>query len=158
MAQAYIGIIVKEKNHTERINRAVWAIHAQKDTRVSAVSRIYKTLPPNDAKHPFFTAAARIETDLSAEALYWGLLEVKKTLGQAPENDDCATALELLTFEGFEGALANGIILPQEKLLNRPDILAALLSIYNDANYRKRFRALDDGSVRVTGDGLYLPL
>lgn len=157
MSQAYIGIIPNNESHTELINRAVWAIHEIKGTRVSAVSRIYRTIPKTEPKQPFYTAAVRVETSLTAKELHDALGNLKMQIFDSSHGDR-EPLLDIISFENFEGELDSGVRLPRENLINRPDILAALLSIYNDSYYRKLFRKLDDGSVRVTGDGLYMPL
>lgn len=157
MAQAYISLLSNFGDRKEYLNRSIWAIHALPQTKVVSVGRVYETELQGEKPKNFYVAAARIETALSPEALLGALHGIEAAMGRNRKGRECVIDLDLLNYENEERN-TNELHLPHKELLNRPHILAALLSIYADKTYKTRLQEIDNGKTRVTGEGLYMPL
>lgn len=157
MAQAYISLMSNFGDRREYLNRAVWAVHALTETSVSAVGRIYEARLKNEKPQEFFVSAIRIETELSPEKLLGALHGIEAAMGRNRKDKACVIDLDLLTYEDIELSRED-ITLPHREMLNRSHILCALLSIGADKTFKDRLRELGEDNVKVTGDGLYMPL
>lgn len=157
MTQAYISLMSNFGDRREYLNRAVWAINSLPCTKVSAVGRIYETELPKEKPKSFFVSAVRIETELSPQMLLGALHGIEAAMGRNRNEKSCVIDLDLLLYGDCETEDGN-LILPHKEILNRPHILSALLSIYADKTYKDRLRELGQDNVKVTGEGLYMPL
>ncbi len=157
MAQAYISLGSNKDNRAENINRAVWAIAAQKEIKVQKVSGIYEaTFHELPEKREAYFAAIRVETSLSPEELLEHLLGVEKSFGKE-RLGETVIDLDLLMFEGEERQAEN-LKLPHPEIKNRPHIICPLLNLYADKELKDILKNLGEDNVKYTGEGLYLPL
>ena len=157
MTQAYISLMSNFGDRREYLNRAVWSINSLPRTKVSAVGRIYEAQLKNKKPKDFFVSAIRIETELSPETLLGALHGIEAAMGRNRIDKSCVIDLDLLLYGDCE-IESEDLNLPHKEMLNRPHILAALLSIYADKTYKDRLRELGQDDVKVTGEGLYMPL
>ena len=157
MAQAYISLMSNFGDRREFLNRAVWAIDSLPQTKISTVGRIYEAELQNQKPKSFYVSAVRVETELSPEMLLGSLHGIEAAMGRNRKEKSCVIDLDLLMFEDYE-TKNKAITLPHSEMLNRPYILAALLSIYADKEYKNRLKDLGEDNVKVTGEGLYMPL
>ena len=157
MTQAYISLMSNFGDRREFLNRAVWAINSLPDTKVSAVGRIYETQLPKEKPKSFFVSVVRVETEMTPEMLLGSLHGIEAAMGRNREEKSCVIDLDLLLYGDCE-IESEEITLPHKEILNRPHILSALLSIYADKTYKDRLRELGQDNVKVTGEGLYMPL
>ena len=153
MAQAYISLMNNFGDRTEFLNRAVWAINSLPDTKVSAVGRIYET----ELEKDFYVSAIRVETELSPPMLLGALHGIEAAMGRKRNGKSCVIDLDLLLYENCETE-SKELTLPHKEMHNRPHILAALLSVHADKEYKNRLKELGEDNVKVTGEGLYMPL
>ena len=157
MAQAYISLMSNFGDRREYLNRAVWAINSLPRTKVTAVGRVYETELQSEKPKSFFVSAIRIETELAPEMLLGSLHGIEAAMGRNRKDKSCVIDLDLLMYDDCE--IHNDCItIPHREILNRPHILSALLSIYADKTYKDRLRELGQEGVKVTGEGLYMPL
>ncbi len=157
MAQAYISLMSNFGDRREYLNRAVWAIHALPDTSVSAVGRIYESGLEKGKSQDFFVSAIRIETQLPPEKLLGALHGIEASMGRNRKEKSCVIDLDLLMYEELE-LDTPALTLPHKEILNRPYILCALLSLGADKKFKDRLKELGEDNVKVTGEGLYMPL
>jgi len=159
LAQAYIGLGSNKGKRSENINRAVWAISAVEGIKVKTVSGIYEAEQHHLGGNTSGSfAAIRVESELSAEMLLDALLEIEAVFGKDKNrNSEKTIDLDLLYFEGVEMDTER-LTLPHKQLLNRPYVICTLLNLYPDSILKKRLRELGEEGIKLTGDGLYLPL
>ncbi len=157
MAQVYLSLMSNFENRGEYLNRALWAVNALPETKVTNVGRVYETAINGEKPENFLTAAVRIETELSPKILLGALHGIEAAMGRNRSNKACVIDLDILMYEDCEIA-DRELTLPHPEIMNRPYILSALLSIYADRAFKDQLREIDDGNTKVTGEGLYMPL
>ncbi len=157
MAQAYVSIMSNFQDRREFLNRGVWAINALPKTKVTAVGRIYEAEIEGEKPKEFYVSAVRIETLLPAPMLLGALHGIEAAMGRNRKDKFCVIDIDLLLYDDIE-IQSKDLTLPHKEMLNRPYILSALLSIYSDKAYKDRLNELGEIGVKVTGEGLYMPL
>lgn len=145
MKQAYLGLCAYNENRTEQLNRAVWAMHAVSGIKVTGVSRIYNV--KENGISAFYCGGARIETSLSPTELFEACKnEIPKGL-----------RLRLLRYEDAEQDDSR-LTLPDPLLETEPCFICVMLNFVADKALKKRLKEIGEETVRVTGEGFYLPL
>lgn len=159
MSQATLSIISNQDNKAEALNRAVWALSAVPNVQVTAVSRVYEAdLNEYKGQEKFLCAAIRIETELSPLSLLYACHGIEASMGRTrAKKQPQAIDIDILEFEGFESNTKE-LTIPHKDLLNRAHILCPLLSLRPDREFKDALVKLGETNVKVTGDGLYLPL
>ncbi len=159
MSQAYLSIISNAENKAEALNRAVWALASVPKTKVQAVSSVYEAdLMEYKGQPVFLCAAIRIETELTPLSLLYACHGIEAAMGrQRAKRQHVAIDIDVLEFEDYT-CNTKELTLPHKEMLNRAYILCPLLSIRPDKALKEALCALQENKVRVTGEGLYLPL
>ena len=141
MSQAVISMRVSDKMFGMLFNRTVWAYNIIKGTKVVLVSRIYKNISTGEC-----SAAARVETKLPLEELQEELDKIRF--------DDAPTPVSvIIQYEGLDSAGETA-----EELLSDPLTLSSLLSLSRIKEYSKRLKELGDDDIKITSEGLYVPI
>lgn len=159
MSQATLSIISNTVNKAEALNRAVWAISAVPNLQVTAVSRVYEAdLKEYKGQETFLCAAIRIETELEPLSLLYACHGIEAAMGRTRvKKQPVAIDIDILEFEDFESSTKE-LTIPHKELLNRAHILCPLLSLRPDREFKDALQKLNNEDVKVTGEGLYLPL
>ena len=160
MAQAILSIISDFGNRAENINRAVWDIESYDNTHVTLVSRIYETNldKPSIESDNLFVAVISVETEFDPYELLEKIKTTEINFGRTTKSDAPQVLdIDILDFEGA-GIDDERLSIPHKLLTSRPYILAAYLNIFSNKEYKDRLRELGEDNIKVTGEGLYLPL
>lgn len=159
MSQATLSIISNWGNKAEALNRAVWALAAVPNIDVTAVSRVYEADLNNYKGQPkFLCAAVRIETELSPLSLLYACHGIEAAMGRLrAKKQPVAIDIDILEFEDFESNTKE-LTIPHKSMLERPYILCPLLSLRPDRALKEALLKLGEKDVKLTGEGLYLPL
>lgn len=159
MSQAILSVISNTENKAEALNRAVWALAAVPKTKVSAVSRVYEAdLKEYKDQPTFLCAAIRIETELSPLSLLYACHGIEAAMGRTrAKRMPIAIDIDILEFEDFTSD-TNELTIPHKEMLNRAHILCPLLSLRPDRALKDALQNIGEDGVKVTGEGLYLPL
>lgn len=159
MSQVYLSIISNTENKAEILNRAVWALSAIPKIKVTAVSRVYKAdLREYKGQENFLCATARIETELSPLSLLYACHGIEAALGRTrAKKQPVSIDIDILEFEDFT-CQTEELTLPHKEMLNRAYILCPLLSLRPDKALKDALQKTGEENVKVTGEGLYLPL
>ncbi len=144
MKQAYIAFCAYGENKTEQINRAVWAIHAKRSINVMGVSRIYSVKDHDDN---YYCGGVKVETVLSPEELF----------NECVEKSPKGLRIRILRYE--DAASDNPhLTLPDPLLETEASLMCILLNFVADKAVKKQLKEIGEDNIRVTGDGLYMPL
>lgn len=83
MITAYIALGSNLGDKQQNIKQAIRSIKQLKNTSVTGISELYRTLPEGNIPQPnFINAAIEIQTSLPATTLLKELLRIEKTLGR----------------------------------------------------------------------------
>lgn len=159
MAQVYLSLGSNKGNLSENINKAVWYIHSLPKVKVNGVSRIFETKIKCGKKEGIaHFATIRLETEVSAEVLLGMCQGIETAMGKEHKKGaDFIIDIDILRFDDME-IDKDYLKLPHPELLNRPYIMACLLSMGADSELRKRLLELGEENVKILSDGIYLPL
>lgn len=87
MITAYIALGSNLGDKRQNIKMAIRSINQLKDTAVTGVSGLYRTLPEGNTPQPnFINAVIKMQTSLPATTLLKELLRIEKTLGRVRIN------------------------------------------------------------------------
>lgn len=130
--KAVIGLGANLNSPRDNILSAIEALNGLIDTRVSAISSMYKTKPVGFLDQPdFINAVALIETALSPKILLGALLGIESVLGRrrsftyAPRVID----LDLLLYENYN-CRTDELTLPHPLMAERAFVLVPLADIF----------------------------
>ncbi len=159
MSQATLSIISNQDNKAEILNRAVWALAAVPGIQVTAVSSVYEAdLKEYKGQSKFLCAVIRIETDLEPLSLLYACHGIEAAMGRTrAKKQPVSVDIDILEFENFESGTKE-LTIPHKEMLNRAHILCPLLSLRPDRVFKDALQNLGETNVKVTGEGLYLPL
>jgi len=131
---AYIGLGANLGDPVSTLQAAVLALKALPDTRLTGLSRFYRSAPVGPAGQPdYVNAAARIETGLTAHALLTALQAIEKQHGRTREIRWGARTLDLdLLLYGNDEIQTSSLIVPHIELKNRNFVVIPLLDISPD--------------------------
>lgn len=157
--QAYIALGSNMGDRGENLNRAVWALAAVPGVKVTAVSRIYETVPIGYAKQEdFYNAVVRVESELSAHALLGACLGIEAGMGRmrTRKNGPRVIDLDLLLYEGEE-IESTELTLPHPRMEERAFVLTPLCDVMQDGHYKKLQKELGREGVRTASAQLIKP-
>ena len=128
---AYIGLGANLGDPVHSIIAAVQALKTLPGTRLSGLSRLYRSAPLGPPGQPeYINAAARIETGLTAHALLAALQDIENQHGRTRNIRWGARTLDLdLLLYGNDEILTSTLIVPHIELKNRNFVVIPLLDI-----------------------------
>lgn len=131
---AYIGLGANLGDPVRTLLAALQALQAVPETRLTGLSRLYRSAPVGPAGQPYyFNAAARIETGLTAHALLTALQMIENQHGRTREVRWGARTLDLdLLLYGKDEIRTSSLIVPHIELKNRNFVVIPLLDIDPD--------------------------
>ncbi|MGH6859383.1 MAG: 2-amino-4-hydroxy-6-hydroxymethyldihydropteridine diphosphokinase [Phyllobacterium sp.] len=131
-AKAWLGLGGNLGDPVEAMGKALRAINLRGDTRVLAVSPVYRTPPWGKTDQPWFhNACAAVETELEAEKLLAACLDIEQQLKRqrlerwGPRIID----IDLLVYEGLGTFESPALVLPHPRMLDRAFVLVPLAAI-----------------------------
>ena len=134
-ASAYIGLGANLGDPRAQVERAFVELAKMPRSALVARSSLWRTAPLGYADQPeFVNAVARIETDLSADALLDQLQEVEAAHGRERSFPNAPRTLDLdLLLYGSEARVTPRLTLPHPRMHERAFVLEPLLEIAPDA-------------------------
>jgi len=142
---AYIGLGANLGEPAEQVRAGLHALERLRDTRLAAVSSLYRTAPIGYLDQPdFINAVARLETTLDARALLDALLDIEREHGRVREFANAPRTLDLdLLLYGDETVTETGLTIPHPRMHERAFVMVPLSEIAPDALVSGRGRARD---------------
>jgi 2-amino-4-hydroxy-6-hydroxymethyldihydropteridine diphosphokinase len=132
--RAYVGLGANLGDPHAAIASALAAIEALPDTRLAAVSSLYRSAPLEAAGPDFVNAVACVETDLSPQVLLAALQAIETGHGRARPHRNAPRTLDLdlLLYDALV-LDAPGLQLPHPRMHQRAFVLRPLAEIAPDA-------------------------
>jgi 2-amino-4-hydroxy-6-hydroxymethyldihydropteridine diphosphokinase len=129
---AYIGLGANLAGPRRQVERAVDELAALPKSRLTAVSRLFRTAPVGPQDQPdFINAAARLETGLAPEALLHAMQHIERAHGRVRSGTRWGPRtldLDLLLYDDLHRALP-GLDLPHPEIARRAFVLVPLAEI-----------------------------
>lgn len=127
----YIGLGANLGDATATLKSAVAALRTLADSRVIAVSRLYRSAPLGPAGQPdYFNAALLLETTLTPHALLAALQAIENEHGRVREVRWGARTLDLdLLLYGRDEIATVDLVVPHPELAARNFVVRPLLDI-----------------------------
>ena len=134
-ALAYVALGANLENPAMQIRRAMQELEQVTDTRVTAQSSLYRTVPVGFLDQPdFVNAVARVETRLSPRAMLEALLAIENLHGRRRAQPNAPRTLDLdLLLYGSQVIDEPGLQVPHPRLHQRGFVLVPLAEIAADA-------------------------
>lgn len=128
---AFIGLGANLGDAPVTLRSAVAELRQLPDSRVSAVSSLYRSAPLGPAGQPdYFNAAVRLETPLTPHALLTALQAIENRHGRVREVRWGARTLDLdLLLYGQDEITTDDLIVPHAELIKRNFVLIPLLDL-----------------------------
>jgi 2-amino-4-hydroxy-6-hydroxymethyldihydropteridine diphosphokinase len=131
---AYIGLGSNLEDPPAQLQRAFAEIDGLPGTRIAARSSLYRSAPLGCPDQPYFVnGVAKIETNLTPQALLQALLQIEhqhgrmRTFRNAPRTLD----LDLLLYDELQ-LIGHGLTIPHPQMHKRAFVLQPLLEIEPD--------------------------
>ncbi|PSH69722.1 2-amino-4-hydroxy-6-hydroxymethyldihydropteridine diphosphokinase [Phyllobacterium brassicacearum] len=132
MHKAWLGLGGNVGDPVASMGKALRALHRRSDTRVRAVSAVYKTPPWGKTDQAWFhNACAEVETLLAPEALLATCLDIEKRMKRqrierwGPRIID----IDVLAYEGEETFGSPTLVLPHPRMTERAFVMVPLSDI-----------------------------
>lgn len=132
MQKAWLGLGGNIGDPVASMGKALRALHRRSDTRVQAVSSVYKTPPWGKTDQAWFhNACAEVETSLAPEALLATCLDIEKRMKRqrierwGPRVID----IDVLAYEGQETFESPTLVLPHPRMTERAFVMVPLADI-----------------------------
>lgn len=131
MTPSYIGLGANLGDAVTTLKSAVAALRTLADSRVIAVSRLYRSSPLGPAGQPdYFNAALLLETTLTPHALLAALHAIENEHGRVREVRWGARTLDLdLLLYGRDEISTSDLVVPHPELSMRNFVVRPLLEI-----------------------------
>jgi 2-amino-4-hydroxy-6-hydroxymethyldihydropteridine diphosphokinase len=145
MSHAVIGLGANLGDPAAQLRMAISAIGRFAETRVIAVSSLYRTAPVGYLAQPeFVNAAVAVETTLAPRALLTALQAIEAAAGRERRFKDAPRTLDLdILLYDDRVADEPGLTIPHPRLHERAFALAPLVEIEPDAVVPGHGRAAD---------------
>jgi 2-amino-4-hydroxy-6-hydroxymethyldihydropteridine diphosphokinase len=142
---AYIGLGANLADPTQQIRAGVQALAGLPQTRLAAVSSLYRTAPVGYADQPdFINAVAQLDTTLAPWALLEALLAIERRHGRVRAFVNAPRTLDLdLLLYGEAAVTEPGLTIPHPRMHERAFVMAPLAEIAPDAQVPGRGRVRD---------------
>ena len=152
---AFIGLGANLDRPTEQVRAGLQALDELRETRLAAVSSLYRTAPVGYLEQPdFINAVARLETALTARTLLEALLGIEREQGRVRAFANAPRTLDLdLLLYGDTVVSEPGLTIPHPRMHERAFVMVPLAEIAPDAlvpgrgHARDLVRTLDTASV-----------
>ena len=133
--KAYIGLGANIGDPEAQVRSGIKALGAIRDTRLVAVSSLYRSAPLGYANQPdFVNAVAEIDTGLGAKPLLEEMLAIELRFGRARTFLNAPRTLDLdLLLYGNQAIAEPGLTVPHPRMHERAFVLAPLAEIAPDA-------------------------
>jgi len=134
MTLAYVALGANLGDPAETVAAAISALAAISETRLVAVSSLYRTAPVGLKNQPdFINAVAALEATLTPQQLLEALFEIEARFGRQRSIPNAARTLDLDLLLHGETTLAGAqLTLPHPRMHLRAFVLAPLLEIAPD--------------------------
>lgn len=145
LTSAYIAIGANLGNPEQQVRAGVEALAALRDTRLAAVSSLYRSAPVGYAGQPdFVNAVAKVETGLAPRALLDALLVIERKLGRVRDfrNAPRTLDLDIVLYDAMQMD-EPGLVIPHPRMQERAFVLVPLAEIAPDETVPGRGRVSD---------------
>jgi 2-amino-4-hydroxy-6-hydroxymethyldihydropteridine diphosphokinase len=156
MSKAYLGVGTNIGDCVENLKNVITALDLLPLTKVTQISKIYKTTPVGyDDQDDFLNMVVEVDTELTAENLLGACLGIEAGLGRVRtiKNGPRIVDIDLLLYEE-QTFNSKTLILPHPRMFEREFVLRPLLDINFDNSFVDREKIFDS----LTGDGIELLL
>ena len=145
LTPVYIALGANLKRPADQVRAGVEELAMLPDTRLAAVSSLYRSAPVGYLDQPeFVNAVACVETALSPRALLDALLEIERRYGRVRDFPNAARTLDLdIALYGETEVSEPGLTIPHPRLLERAFVLVPLAEIAPEAVVPGRGRVRD---------------
>jgi 2-amino-4-hydroxy-6-hydroxymethyldihydropteridine diphosphokinase len=155
LVRAYVGLGANLRKPEEQVRAAVEELAMLGNTRLAAVSSLYRTAPVGYVDQPdFINAVACVETLLTPRELLDGLLAIERRYGRVREFANAPRTLDLdVLLYGEREVHEAGLTIPHPRMHERAFVIVPLAEIAPDALVPGRGRAsellqqVDSGAV-----------
>lgn len=154
MSKAYLGLGTNIGDCLENLRNVIDSLNLLPMTRVSQVSKIYKTKPIGlSEQQDFLNMAVEIETQLNPDNILGACLGIEAGLGRVRtiKNGPRIIDVDLLLYED-ERLDSKTLVLPHPRMFEREFVLRPLLDIEFENKYINREKLVS----QLTGDGIEL--
>lgn len=128
MPKCYIGIGSNLGDRRALIDKAIAALQAATDIKVTGVSSIYETDPVSDIPQgKYLNGVIEIETGIGAVALLKLLQDIEKSLGRVRTVKNAPRTIDLdILYYGDEKINIKDITVPHPRIMEREFVLKGL--------------------------------
>ena len=135
LRQAYIALGANLRRPEEQVRAALEELAMMRDTRLMAVSSLYRSAAVGYLDQPeFVNAVAFVETALSPRNLLDALLEIERRYGRVREFPNAPRTLDLdIVLYGDDEVDEPGLRIPHPRMHERAFVIVPLAEIAPDA-------------------------
>lgn len=156
MSKAYLGVGTNIGNCIDNLKNVIVSLNLLPMTRVTQVSKIYKTAPVGYSKQDdFYNMVVEVETELTAENLLGVCLGIEAGFGRIRtiKNGPRIIDIDLLLYDE-QVYNTKTLILPHPRMFEREFVLRPLLDLDFTNSFVDREKIIDS----LTGEGIELVL
>ena len=156
MSKAYLGVGTNIGDCLENLKNVIYSLNLLPLTKVTQVSKIYKTAPVGYSEQDdFLNMVVEVETELTAENLLGACLGIEAGFGRVRtiKNGPRIVDIDLLLYEE-EVYNTKTLVLPHPRMFEREFVLRPLLDIDFSNGFVDRDKIIDS----LTGEGIELLL
>lgn len=156
MNSAYLGVGTNIGNCIENLKNVIVALNLLPLTKVTQVSKIYKTAPVGfNEQDDFYNMVIEVETELTAENLLGACLGIEAGFGRIRtiKNGPRIIDIDLLLYDE-QVYNTKTLVLPHPRMFEREFVLRPLLDIDFTNCFVDREKIIDS----LTGEGIELVL
>ena len=129
-ARAWIGLGANLGETRRALCEALAAIAALPDTRLAAVSSLYRSAPIDSSGPDYLNAVAEVDTALAPMALLDALLDIERRAGRERPWRNAPRVLDLdLLLHGCERIDSPRLVLPHPRMHERAFVLAPIAEL-----------------------------
>lgn len=156
MSKAYLGVGTNIGNCIDNLKNVIVSLNLLPMTRVTQVSKIYKTAPVGFSEQDdFYNMVVEVETELTAENLLGACLGIEAGFGRIRtiKNGPRIIDVDLLLYDE-QVYNTKTLILPHPRMFEREFVLRPLLDLDFTNSFVDREKIIDS----LTGEGIELVL
>lgn len=156
MHTAYVGLGANLGDPRAQLQTALQAIAQLPDTRIVALSSLYRSAPMGPADQPeYCNAACRLETTLSPRALLEALIDIERAVGRIRGQERWGPRMLDLDLLHVEGVSLDepGLHLPHPGIMRRNFVLVPLAEVAPNLSIPGLGR-IDEAAAGIGRDGL----
>jgi 2-amino-4-hydroxy-6-hydroxymethyldihydropteridine diphosphokinase len=128
---AYVALGSNLGDAVENVRAGIEALAMMPDTRLAAISSLYRNPPVGYVDQPdFVNAVAKIETALAPRALLDALLDIERRFGRVRDFPNAPRTLDLdIVLYGSETVAEPGLTIPHPRMHERAFVIVPLAEI-----------------------------